>query len=43
VTWAVHRALLDAITALGLPTLDVGHLRAVDNLHVQAAVARAAG
>jgi hypothetical protein len=40
VTWALHLALLDAITGLSLPTPDIGHLGAVDNLHVQAAVAR---
>jgi HEAT repeat protein len=40
VTWALHLALLDAIRELGLPTPDLGHLREVDNLHVQAAVAR---
>src|SRR5262249_9340538 len=39
VTWALHLALLDAITDFGLPTPDIGHLREVDNLHVQAAVA----
>ena len=40
VTWALHIALLDAIADLGLPTPDIGHLREVDNLHVQEAVAR---
>jgi len=40
VTWALHLALLEAITDLGLPRPDLGHLREVDNLHVQAAVAR---
>lgn len=40
VTWALHLALLDAITDLGLPPPDIRHLREVDNLHVQAAVAR---
>lgn len=39
VTWALHLALLDAIMDLGLPLPNVGHLREVDNLHVQAAVA----
>jgi hypothetical protein len=41
VTWALHLALLDSITDLGLLLPDIQHLRAVDNLHVQAAVARA--
>ena len=40
VTWALHLALLEAVIDLGLPTSDTGHLRAVDNLHVQEAVAR---
>jgi HEAT repeat protein len=40
VTWALHLALLDAIADLGLPGPDVRHLWAVDNLHVQAAVAK---
>ncbi len=40
VTWALHLALLDAIVKLGLPAPDLEHLREVDNLHVQAAVAR---
>jgi hypothetical protein len=40
VTWALHIALLDAIGDLGLPTPDIGHLRQVDNLFVQEAVAR---
>lgn len=40
VTWALHIALLDAVVDLGLPTPDIGHLQQVDNLHVQAAVAR---
>jgi hypothetical protein len=31
---------VDAITGLGLTMPDIGHLRAVDNLHLQAAVAR---
>ena len=39
VTWALHLALLDAITKLGLPRPDIRHLRDVDNLHVQEAVA----
>jgi hypothetical protein len=39
VTWALHLALLDAITDLELPMPDIGHLWEVDNLHVQAAVA----
>ena len=41
VTWNLHLALLEAREALGLPTPDLGRLREVDNLHVQAAVARA--
>jgi len=40
ITWALHLALLGAVGQLGLPTRDIGHLRDVDNLHVQAAVAR---
>jgi HEAT repeat protein len=39
VTWALHLALLEAINTLRLPMPEVGHLRAVDNLHVQAAAA----
>jgi hypothetical protein len=39
VTWALHLALLDAITDLGLPPPDISHLRDVDNLRVQEAVA----
>jgi hypothetical protein len=41
VTWALHTAMLDAIVELSLPTPDIGHLREVDNLFVQEAVARA--
>jgi hypothetical protein len=40
VTWALHIALLEAIAQLGLRTPDIGHLRDVDHLHVQATVAR---
>jgi hypothetical protein len=40
VTWALHLALLDAITDLGLAMPGIGHLRAIDNLHVKAALAR---
>jgi hypothetical protein len=40
VTWALHIALLDANTNLGLPRPDIRHLRDVDNLHVQEAIAR---
>lgn len=40
VTWAMHIALLEAIADLGLPTPDIRYLRVVDNLHMQAAVAR---
>lgn len=43
VTWALHIALLDGIVDLGLPTPDIGHLRAVDNLFVQEVVARCSG
>ncbi len=43
VTWALHLALLDAITDLGLPRPDIRHLLGVDNLHVQVAVARIEG
>jgi HEAT repeat protein len=41
VTWALQIAVLDAVAGLGLPPPEVGHLAAVDNLHVQAAVAGA--
>jgi hypothetical protein len=40
VTWALQVAVLDAMSDLGLSRPDVRHLAAVDNLHVQAAVAR---
>jgi HEAT repeat protein len=40
VTWALHLALLDAVVDLDLPTPDIGHLRDVDNLHLQEATAR---
>jgi hypothetical protein len=40
VTWALQIAVLDAIADLGLHLQDVGHLAAVDNLYVQAAVGR---
>jgi hypothetical protein len=40
VTWALHLALLGALTRQRLPVPDVGHLRGVDNLHVQEALAR---
>jgi hypothetical protein len=40
VTWALHIALLDAVADLGLPAPEVGHLRQVDNLDVQMAVAK---
>jgi len=43
VTWALHTALLDAIVDLGLPTPDIKHLREVDNLFVQEAVATITG
>jgi HEAT repeat protein len=41
VTWALHIALLGALTRLELPLPDIGQLREVDNLHVQEAVAQA--
>jgi HEAT repeat protein len=41
VTWALHIALLRALTELELPLLDIAHLREVDNLYVQEAVAQA--
>ena len=37
-TWALHIALLDASVDLNLPLPEIGHLRNVDNLHVQEAV-----
>jgi hypothetical protein len=40
VTWALHLALLDAIGSVGSAPPDLGHLLVVDNLHVQAALAR---
>lgn len=40
VTWALQIAVLDAVADLSLPAPDVGQLTGVDNLHVQAAVAR---
>jgi hypothetical protein len=39
VTWALHIALLEA----GLPRPDIRHLREVDNLHMQVAVAGLGG
>jgi HEAT repeat protein len=39
VTWALHIALLAAARDLGLPVPDISHLRGVDNLFVQEAVA----
>ena len=41
VTWALHIAVLEAVADLGLSAAGVADLTAVDNLHVQAAVARA--
>jgi hypothetical protein len=38
VTWALHLALLHAITDLGLSSPDVRHLWEVDQLHVQVAI-----
>jgi hypothetical protein len=40
VTWALHIALLDAAGKFGLARPDITHLRGVDNLHVQEALAR---
>ncbi len=40
VSWALHLALLGASAALGLPVRAVGHLNEVDNLDMQAALAR---
>jgi HEAT repeat protein len=40
VTWSLHIALLGAAADMRLSLPDIGHLRAVDNLHVQEAVAR---
>jgi hypothetical protein len=40
VTWALHLALLEAITALKLATPDISFLRDVDDLYVQVAMAR---
>jgi HEAT repeat protein len=42
VTWALHIALLDAITELELPAPDVGWLYEVDNFDVQRVVAELA-
>jgi hypothetical protein len=39
VTWGLHLALLEAITELGRPMPDIRHLREVDSLHVQEALA----
>jgi hypothetical protein len=43
VTWALHIAVLEAVADLDLPAGDVSHLEGVDNLFVQAAVAKATG
>jgi hypothetical protein len=43
VTWALHIALLEGVAQRALRTPDIGHLREVDNLHVQATVATAKG
>jgi HEAT repeat protein len=40
VTWALPTVLLESLVNLGLPLPDIGHLREIDNLHVQVAVAR---
>jgi hypothetical protein len=39
ITWELHLAVFEATKELFLPSLSVGHLREVDNLHIQAAVA----
>jgi hypothetical protein len=39
VTWALHIAILNAIERLGLPRPDLAHLRTVDNLDLQVALA----
>lgn len=41
VTWALHIAVLEACADLALPAGTVAHLEEVDNLFVQAAVAKA--
>jgi hypothetical protein len=43
VTWALHLSLLQAVVDLGLPVPDIQHLREVDNLYMQEAVARIEG
>jgi hypothetical protein len=43
VTWSLHIALLSALAKLRLPWPDVYHLRGVDNLHLQAALAEGGG
>lgn len=39
VTWTLHIAVLNAVAELGLTRPDICHLREVDNLHLQAAIA----
>ena len=39
VTWALHIALLDAAAKYHLPIPDISHLREVDNLDLQVAIA----
>lgn len=39
VTWALHIGMLAAVADLRLPPPDVNHLREVDNLHLQEALA----
>jgi hypothetical protein len=41
VTWALHIALIYAVDELGLRCPDVSHLREVDNLDLQRALALA--
>jgi hypothetical protein len=40
VTWSLHITLLGAAAELRQPLPDIGHLRTVDNLYAQGAVAR---
>lgn len=40
VTWALHIALLGAIREMDLPRPEIEHLRPVDNLHMQEAIAQ---
>jgi HEAT repeat protein len=40
VTWGLHIALLEAVERLRLANPEIDHLREVDNLHVQEAIAK---